>query len=62
VLWTDESTFSTAVFGNRPWVKRKVLEEYHSDCIDETFEFGCESRMIWGGFCGTLKSRLVFIP
>ena len=46
MLWTDESKFSTAGFGNRPWVKRKALEEYHSDCIDETFEFGCESRMI----------------
>ena len=30
--------------------------------MDETFESGRQSRMIWGGFCGTLKSRLVFIP
>jgi len=62
VLWTDESTFSTAGFGNRPWVTRKTTEEYHADCVDETFESGRQSKMIWGAFCSTLKSRLVFIP
>jgi len=62
VLWTDESTFSTAGFGHRPWVTRKASEEYHADCVDETFESGRESQMIWGGFCGTIKSKLVFIP
>ena len=34
ILWTDESTFSTAGFGNRPWVTRKPSEEYHPDCVD----------------------------
>lgn len=62
VLWTDESTFSTAGFGNRPWVTRKASEEFHADCIDETFDSGRESRMIWGAFCGTTRSQLVFIP
>jgi len=62
VLWMDESTFSTAGFGNRAWVTRKASEEYHADCMDETFESGRQSQMIWGGFCGTLKSRLVYIP
>ena len=37
VLWTDESTFSKAGFGHRPWVTWKASEEYHSDCVDETF-------------------------
>jgi len=62
VLWTDESTFSTAGFGNRLWVTRKTTKEYHADCVDETFESGRQSKMIWGAFCSTLNSRLVFIP
>lgn len=62
VLWTDESTFSTAGFANRSWVTRKASEEYHPDCIDETFDSGRQSKMVWGAFCGTLKSDLVFIP
>jgi len=62
VLWTDKSTFSTTGFRNHPWVMRKVSEEYYADCVDETFESGHTSLMIWGGFCDTLKSRLVFIP
>ena len=32
VLWTDESSYSTAGFGHRPWVIRKPDEEYHADC------------------------------
>jgi hypothetical protein len=62
VLWTDESSFSTAGFGHRPWVIRSAAEEYHQDCIDETFEQGHQSKMTRGGFCGQLKSDLVFIP
>jgi len=62
VLWTDESTFSTVGFGNRPWVTRKASEEYHANCVDATFESGRQSRMVWGGFCGTMRSKLVLIP
>ena len=62
VVWTDESMFSTAGFRNRPWVMRKATEEYHEDCVDETFESGRQSKMVWGAFCGTLKSQLVFVP
>ena len=62
VLWTDESSFSTAGFGHRPWVIRKPDEEYHADCIDETFEQGRQTKMVRGGFCGTLKSDLVMVP
>ncbi|KAH0603088.1 uncharacterized protein H6S33_008092 [Morchella sextelata] len=35
---------------------------YHSDCIDETWESGRKSTMIWGEFCGEMKSELVFTP
>ena len=38
ILWTDESSFSTAGFGHRPWVIQSAAEEYHPDCVDETFE------------------------
>src|SRR5207237_10362558 len=51
VLWTDKSTFSTVGFGNRPRVTRKASEEYYTDCIDETFESGRQTKMIWRGFC-----------
>jgi len=62
VVWTNKLTFSTAGFGHRAWVTRKADEEYHQDCIDEVWESGQESRMVWGAFCGTTKSDLVFIP
>ena len=62
VLWTDESSFSTAGFGHRPWVIRSPEEEYHPDCMDEIFNQGRQSRMAWGGFCGGIKSELVFVP
>jgi len=35
VVWTGESSFSTAGFGHRPWVIRKVDEEYHPDYTDK---------------------------
>ena len=62
MIWTDESTFSTSGFGPRPWVIQKPDEEFHINCIDQTFEQGRESTMAWGGFCCTTKSELVFIP
>ncbi|RPA97389.1 hypothetical protein L873DRAFT_1640778, partial [Choiromyces venosus 120613-1] len=61
-LWTDESTFSTTGFGHRPWVLRRPEEEFHPDCIDETWESGRESVMIWGGIYGEMKSELQVIP
>jgi len=62
VLWTDKSTFSTAGFAFRPGVTRKASEENHPDCIESTYESGRQSKMVWGAFCGTIKSDLVFIP
>ena len=48
VLWTDESSFSTAGFGHRPWVIRRPYEQYHADCIDGAFRQGGQSKMVWG--------------
>ena len=62
MLRIDGSSFSTAGFGHRPWVIQKPDEEYHADCIDETFEQGRQSKTVWVGFCGALKSDLVMVP
>lgn len=62
VVWTDESTYSTKGFGHRPMVLRRPDEEYHPDCIDEIWESGRKSQMVWGAFCGELKSELFFVP
>ena len=51
-----------AGFGHRPWVIRSPEEEYHTDCIDEIFNQGRQSRMVWGGFCEGIKPKLVCIP
>ena len=48
VVWTDESTYSTKGFGHRPMVLRRPDEEYHPDCIDEIWESGRKSQMVWG--------------
>ena len=61
-VWTDESSFSTKGFGHRPWVIRLPEEEFHDDCIGEYCAQGRKSKMVWGAFCGTLKSDLVLIP
>jgi len=60
--WTDESSFSTAGFGHRPWVIRKADKEHHPDCVDLKFHSGRKSEMILGAFCGTTKSDLIFVP
>jgi len=62
VIWTDESSFSMAGFGHRPWVIRKADEEYHPDCVDLKFHSGRKSKMVWGAFYGTTKSDLIFVP
>jgi len=36
VVWTDESTFSTAGFHSWPWVTRRPEEKYDEDCVDHT--------------------------
>ena len=41
---------------------RKASQEYHASCVEETFESGPQWRMVWGGFCGTMRSKLVLIP
>ena len=61
VVWTDESSYSTKGFGHRPLVLRRADEEYHPDCIDEIWESGRKSQMVWGAFCRELKSELFFV-
>ena len=40
VIWTDESSFSTAGYHHRPWVIRKAGEEYLEDTVDTTYHSG----------------------
>lgn len=54
--------FNTARFGHCPWVIPTPFEEFHPDCVEERCESGRKSVMIWGAFCGTLKSNLYFVP
>lgn len=58
VLWTDGSSISTACFGHRPWVIRLPDEEHHPDCIDEIFNQGRQSGMVWGAFVGASSLNL----
>jgi len=37
-------------------------EEYHPDCVDEVWGSGRKSVMVWGAFCGELKSPLYVVP
>ena len=62
VIWTDESSFSTAGYHHRPWVIRKAGEEYLEDTVDTTYHSGRQSTMAWGAFCGTTKSDLIYVP
>ncbi|RPB05204.1 hypothetical protein L873DRAFT_1663995, partial [Choiromyces venosus 120613-1] len=61
-LWMDESTFSMAGFGHHLLVLYRLKEDFHPDCIDETWESGRESIMVWGEFCGEMKLELNIIP
>lgn len=60
-LFSDESFFSTVTFGHRPLVTRAVGEEDHPDCIDVIERSGRKGMMVWGAFCGALKSPLFFV-
>lgn len=64
LIWTDESSFSTAGFGQQPPVTRKDGEEetYNADCLNQTWRSGRQSVMVWGAFCGEEKSELHFVP
>jgi len=62
VVWTDECNFSTAGFSHRPWVTGRPEEEFHPDCIDEVWQSGRKSVMVWGAFCGEMKSQLDIVP
>jgi len=48
VIWTDESSFSMAGVGHRPWGIQKADEVYHSDRVILKFHSGRKSKMVWG--------------
>lgn len=62
VIWTDESSFELGKNSRRIRVWRKTHERYSAQCLAPTFKSGRTSVMVWGGFTGFHKSRLVFMP
>ncbi len=62
VIWTDESSFTTAGFGHRASVIRKAGEEFHPDCVDLTYHSGQSTTMAWGGFRGSKQSEFCLVP
>jgi len=53
--------FSTAGFDSRPPVIRNTEEEYHPNCLDEIWKSGSTGGIVWGAFCGHIKSDLVLV-
>lgn len=60
-VWTDEWTFNIAAFGRCVWVFQTPFEMFHPDSVDEKWQFGQKSQIIWVVFCGTLKSDQYFV-
>ncbi len=58
IIWTDESSFSSAHLAYNVCVLRRLGEEYHPDCVQKQRYSGRESVMVWGAFCSTTKSKL----
>ena len=58
VLWTDESKF--VVFGTtcRIFVRRKVHEKFHPQCMLPTVKHGGGSVMVWGCFAANKVGSL----
>ncbi|KAI5845784.1 hypothetical protein DFP73DRAFT_476642, partial [Morchella snyderi] len=59
---TDESIFNTSGFGHCRWILIIPEEKCYPDCIDEIWQSRGKSTMLWGAFCGEMKSELVFTP
>lgn len=48
VLYTDESKFELFGSKNRQYVRRRVGEAYHLDCLHPTIKHGGGSVLVWG--------------
>lgn len=62
IMWTDEASFEIGHNSRTVRVWRTSYETYNRDCLVPTFKSGRTSVMVWGAFCGTQKSQLVFMP
>jgi uncharacterized membrane protein YbhN (UPF0104 family) len=62
VCWIDKSTFEIGKNSRQVQVWRTASEQYSSSCVVVTFKSGRTFFMIWGGFAGNKKSKLIFIP
>lgn len=62
MLWCDESWFTTVGFHHRSMVIRNSKEEGHTGCLDTREKSGRQGTIVWGAFCGSIQSELVFVP
>lgn len=53
VLWSDESPFTLFPSSGRLWIRRRVGEEYLTECIAPTVKFGGGKLHVWGCFSGS---------
>lgn len=59
-MYVDECHFNTSERGS-VWVTRRIGERFHAQCIQNNFQSGRTSVMIWGGISFGWKSELVFM-
>lgn len=61
VMFSDESRFAIDSSDRRNRVYRRVGERFADPCVLQSNRWGGASTMVWGGFMGRHKSRLVFL-
>ena len=48
VIWSDESKFNLFGSDGRVYIRRRIREDFHPDCIQQTVKFGGGNVMMWG--------------
>jgi len=59
VIWSDESKFNLIGSDGRVYVRRRVGEEFISDCVQQTVKHGGGNVMMWGCVSGRGVGPLV---
>ena len=62
VVWTDETSVSTAGNSATVWVFRKPGERLHPSCVIPTYKSGHVTVMMWGAFQGNKRGPLARCP
>ena len=48
VIWSDKSKFNLFGSDGRVYIRRRIGEDFHPDCIQQTVKFGGGNVMMWG--------------